>query len=88
MIACSHLIDFYYLKVTHLIHRVGHNHTYIRIYDVYTVFLAGKLPYIRSYTVYIHGSGQPYSYAESHMQNVDFLIFNIHICHGVIDKMP
>jgi len=27
---------------------------------VYTVVLAGKSPNIRSYTVYIHGSGQPY----------------------------
>jgi len=43
--------------------RVGHNHTYIRIYGVYTIFLAGKLPYIRLYTVYIYGSDQacPYS---------------------------
>jgi hypothetical protein len=32
---------------------------YIYTHDVYTVFLAGKSPYIRSYTVYIHGSGQP-----------------------------
>jgi len=39
--------------------RVGQNHTYIRIYSVYVVMLAGKLPYIRSYTVYIYGSGQP-----------------------------
>ena len=30
------------------------------IYGVHTVFLAGKSPYIRSYTVYIYGSGQPY----------------------------
>jgi len=30
------------------------------IYSVYTVFLAGKLRDIRSYTVYINGSGQPY----------------------------
>jgi len=29
---------------------------------MYTVFLAGKSPYIRSYTVYIYGSGQPYTY--------------------------
>ena len=32
---------------------------YIYIYSVYTVFLAGKLRNIRSYTVYINGSGQP-----------------------------
>ena len=29
---------------------------------MYTVFLAGNSPYIRSYTVYIYGSGQPYKY--------------------------
>jgi hypothetical protein len=40
--------------------RVGQNHTFIGIYGVYTVFLAGKSPYIRSYTVCIYGSGQPY----------------------------
>jgi len=39
--------------------RVGQNHTYIRIYGVYTVVLAGKSPFIRSYTVCIYGSGQP-----------------------------
>jgi len=32
--------------------RVGQNH-------IYTVFLAGTSPNIRSYTVYIYGSGQP-----------------------------
>ena len=30
------------------------------MYGVYTVFLAGKSPKIRSYTMYIYGSGQPY----------------------------
>jgi hypothetical protein len=44
-----------------LVAKVGHNHTHVRIYGVYMVFLIGELPYIRSYTVYIHGSGQPYS---------------------------
>ena len=37
---------------------LGQNHTVIGIYGVYTVFLAGKSPYIRSYTVQIYGSGQ------------------------------
>jgi hypothetical protein len=46
--------------------QVGETHTcvglanaiYIRyIYGI----LAGKLPIIRSYTVYIHGTGQPYT---------------------------
>ena len=35
------------------IRRVGQNHMFIRIYGVHTVFLAGKSPYIRPYTVYI-----------------------------------
>jgi len=35
-------------------------HTYMRTYGVYTVFFAEKSPYIRSYTVCIYGSGQPY----------------------------
>ena len=41
--------------------RVGQNHTFIGIYGVYTVFLARKSPYIRSYTVCIYNSGQPYT---------------------------
>ena len=45
----------------HFTTRVGQNHTFIGIYGVYTVFLAGKSPYIRSNTVCIYGSGQPYS---------------------------
>ena len=40
--------------------RVDQNHTFIGIYGVYTVFWAGKSPYIWSYTVCIYGSGQPY----------------------------
>jgi hypothetical protein len=35
----------------------------IYICGVYTVVLAGKSPNIRSYTVYIYSSGQPYLYA-------------------------
>ena len=31
------------------------------ICSAYTVFLSGKPPNIRSYTVYINGPGQPYS---------------------------
>ena len=34
----------------------------IHIHGVSTVFLAGKSLNIRSYTVHIHGSGQPYIY--------------------------
>ena len=40
--------------------RDGQNHIYIR--RVYVVFLAEKSPNIRSYTVYIYGTGQPCVY--------------------------
>jgi len=30
------------------------NHTYLCLYGVYTVLLAGKVPYIQPYTVYIY----------------------------------
>ena len=39
--------------------RVGHNHTYIRMYGVYTVLLAGKVSCMQSHAVYIYSSGQP-----------------------------
>ena len=35
---------------------------YTVIYGVFTIFLAGKSPNIRAYTVYIYGSGQPNMY--------------------------
>ena len=40
--------------------RVGQNFIYRMyiIYSIYTVLLAGKSPNIRSYTLYIFGSGQ------------------------------
>jgi hypothetical protein len=41
--------------------RSGQNHTFIGMYGVHTVFLAEKPPYIRSYTLQIYGSGQPYA---------------------------
>jgi len=34
--------------------RVGQNQTFIGIYGVHTVFLAGESPYIRSCTVHIY----------------------------------
>ena len=40
---------------------VGQNHTFIGLDGVHTVFLAGKSPYIRLYTVQMYGSGQPYT---------------------------
>ena len=43
----------------HRICRVGQNHIYM-VYIRY--FFAGILPNIRSYTMYIYGSGQPYVY--------------------------
>ena len=52
-----------HMSMSHLLshtHRVNQNHPYT--YGVHTVFLAGKSSNIRSYTVYIHGSGQPYTH--------------------------
>ena len=43
-----------------LVTRVGQNHIFIGMYGEHTVFLAGKSTYIRSYTVQMYGSGQPY----------------------------
>ena len=45
-----------------LIHRVIHTYVYVYvyIYDVYTALLIGKSPNIRSNTVHIYDSGQPY----------------------------
>ena len=59
--------------------RVGQNHTFIGMYGVYTVFLAGKPPYIRSYTVQIYGSGQPYTYAQC---------TNVCLCGIITGKCP
>jgi len=39
--------------------KVGQNHTFMGICSEHTGFIAGKFPYIRSYTVCIYGSGQP-----------------------------
>jgi hypothetical protein len=41
--------------------RVGQNHTYLRIHGKYTVFLAGRTPFVRSYTEHMYASGQPYT---------------------------
>ena len=48
---------------------------------MYTVFLAGNSPYIRSYTVYICGSGQPYTYA--FVAPWCFTVPTILLVHGV-----
>jgi len=48
--------------------RAGQDPKYT-VYIVYTVFLAGKPPNIRSYTVYIYGSGQPVDYARDHLSS-------------------
>ena len=42
---------------------IGQNHTFIGVYGLHTVFLAGKSPYIRSFTVQIYGSGQHYFFS-------------------------
>jgi hypothetical protein len=42
----------------------------ICIYGVYTAFLAGKSPNIRSYTVHIYGFGQPYIFIMKGAGNV------------------
>jgi len=54
------------------ISRVGQNHIYI--YGVYTAFLAGKSPNIRSCTVHIYGSGQPYAFLISSHNAVAFTL--------------
>jgi hypothetical protein len=55
----------YLLAVRCVTSRIGQSHTNIHIYTVYryTVFLAGKSPSVRSYKMYMYGSGQPYSQA-------------------------
>jgi hypothetical protein len=50
----------YFMYGTYGVYRVGQNHTFSGIYGVHTVFLAGKSPYIRPYTVYMYDSGQAY----------------------------
>ena len=54
--------------------------TYITVFTlyiingiIYTVFLAGKSPNIRSYTLYIYGSGQPYKCAEPATEGRGFI---------------
>jgi len=37
----------------------GNHRIYGHIRCIYTIFLAGKSPYIKPYTVYIYGPGQP-----------------------------
>ena len=46
------------------VYTVGQNHVYL--YGLCTVFLAGKLPNTRSYTVYTFGSGKPYKCSLGH----------------------
>jgi len=48
-----------YVHVCVYVYSLGLART-IYIYGVYRVFLAGKPPNIRSYTVHIYGFGQPY----------------------------
>ena len=56
--------------------RVGQNHTYIRIYGVFMVFLAGKSLYIWPYTVHIYSYGQLYiPYACTYILSMHVLIY-------------
>jgi hypothetical protein len=59
-IACWQCVVCLERGLRSLVSRVGQNHTCKGVYGVHTVFLAGKSPYIRSYTMCIYGSGQPY----------------------------
>ena len=59
-VSCSESVELFQTCASSLLHsvmyRVGQNRIYI--YGVHTVFLAGKSPNIRSYTVFIYGSDQ------------------------------
>ena len=62
--------------------RVGQNHTCIGIYGVCTVFLAGKSPYIRSCTVQVYNSGQPYpGYIKRAVDPFDFILGQLTFAH-------
>jgi hypothetical protein len=50
--------------------RVGQNH----IYAVYVQYVWQKKPNIRSYTVYMHGSGQPWVQADKSMINIMMIV--------------
>jgi len=50
----SHAVKYIYIYI--------YIYIYVWLYGVYTVFLAGKSPNIRSYTVFVHGvDTQPYT---------------------------
>jgi hypothetical protein len=53
------------MKTTQAVQCLGLARTiYTYVYTVHMVFLAGNLPYIRSYTVCIYGFDEPYKYFE------------------------
>ena len=58
---------------------LARNHTFIGVYGVYTVFLAGESPYIWSYMVQIYGSGQPYV---CHVQQSSACCWVCRVCVG------
>jgi len=64
--------------------RVGQIHTFIgiTIYGVHAVFLAGNSPYIRSYTMQIYGSGQPYVYVSASCS----CLFHILCCRMLVSN--
>ena len=55
------------------------------MYGVYTVFLAGKSPSIRSYTMHTHGSGQPYIYM-LYLCLTHFFVRDIKCAHSTVHK--
>jgi hypothetical protein len=57
-VCCMRVLHMY--TCTRHMLKVGHKHKFIRICSVHTVLLAGKLTYIRQYTVCIYSYGQPY----------------------------
>jgi len=58
----------------------------ICIYSVCTVFLAGKSPNIRSYTVHIYGHGQPYSRVKKEKGKLRWQWK--HSPHGYVKRRP
>ena len=68
--------------------RMGQNH--VDIYSVHTVYLAGKSPNIRSYTVNTYSPGQPYKYrikyivlAYPKFEREEAVMFGMcHCCHS------
>ena len=86
---------WFWPKLCMLVRWVGHNSTQAStctqgwpqpyMYGVYTVFLAGKSPSIRSYTMHTHGSGQPYIYM-LYLCLTHFFVRDIKCAHSTVHK--